>query len=432
MDLRDKKTLIKFYNGMRTIGGTYIEVSYENSRILFDFGSEFNPELKEEPKELQDILDAKLVPYIYGIFDDRIKLQGYENVDNVFDNTAVFLSHIHLDHSKMINYLDEKIPLYTSEKTKKLLDVVNINEDFLYKNQYMGDKKVRDIIGISNEEKVKIGEIEVQMIEVDHDAYGACGILIKTPDLKISYTGDIRMHGFRKEDTLNFCDKSKDSDILIIEGVSVSFRDFDDELLESESKNEQELIDRINRVINENPNKQITFNYYISNIERILKLNESVNRRLVLSNYCAYSIFKLTGQMFYFYKLENDKDYGLDDKYQISLEELLEDEQKYLWQFDKNLYHKIDDLIEGGIYIHTDAEPLGEFDPKYLPFVEMFKKRDIKFLRLTCSGHAFPKDLIKIIDLIKPRLLTPIHSQKPEKLYNIYGDVLLPIRNQII
>lgn len=432
MDLKDKKTHIQFYNGMRTIGGTYIEVSYGDSRIIFDFGSEFNPELKEEPSNLQDILDAKLVPYINGIFDSSIDLRGYEKVQDNFTNTAVFLSHIHLDHSKMINFLDKKIPLYTCEKTKRLLEVINIKEDFLYKNNNLAGKKVRDIEGIFNEEKVKIGAIEVQMIEVDHDAYGACGLLITTPDLKIAYTGDIRMHGFRDFDSLNFCDKAKDSDILIIEGVSVSFKDFNDELLETESANEKELLARINKVIDENPSKQITFNYYISNIERILQLNEIIKRKLVLSDYSAYSIYKVTGQKLYYYKQPGDFDFGLDDKYEISLEDLLQDEGEYFWQFDKSVYERIDDLKKGGIYIHTDAEPLGEFDPKYLPFVQMFKKRDIEFLRLTCSGHAFPKDLIKIINMVKPKLLVPIHSQKPEMLYNINGDVLLPVRNQMI
>ena len=43
---------------------------------------------------------------------------------------------------------------------------------------------------------------------VDHDAYGACGLLIKTP-VYITYTGDIRLHGYRKEDTLKFCKESE-------------------------------------------------------------------------------------------------------------------------------------------------------------------------------------------------------------------------------
>lgn len=32
-----------------------------------------------------------------------------------------------------------------------------------------------------------MGKIKVKVVPVDHDAYGACGLLIETPDLVISY-----------------------------------------------------------------------------------------------------------------------------------------------------------------------------------------------------------------------------------------------------
>ena len=92
----------------------------------------------------------------------------------------------------------------------------------------------------------------------------------------------------------------------------------------------------------------------------------------------------------------------------------------------------MDKLKEGGIYIHSNATPLGDYDPAYLPFIESFERRNIKFERVSCSGHAHPMDLIKIINLIKPKLLVPIHSYRPEKLYNENGDVLLPEKKQTI
>ena len=89
-------------------------------------------------------------------------------------------------------------------------------------------------------------------------------------------------------------------------------------------------------------------------------------------------------------------------------------------------------LKEGGIYIHSNAVPLGDFDPAYTPFVNKFEEMNIKFERVSCSGHAHPYDLIKIINLIKPKLLVPIHSYRPEKLYNESGDRLLPEKKQTI
>ena len=59
----------------------------------------------------------------------------------------------------------------------------------------------------------------------------------------------------------------------------------------------------------------------------------------------------------------------------------------------------INKLKKGGVYIHTDATPLGDFDPNFKPFVKNFEDNDIKFNIVKCTGHARPLDLIKIINL---------------------------------
>ena len=206
--------------------------------------------------------------------------------------------------------------------------------------------------------------------------------------------------------------------MLLIEGVTESFKDFEDE--DDEICNENELIKRINEVVNSNTNKQITFNYYISNIERILNIIKTNSRKVVLDAYYSYVLKEASGYESYYYKLD-DKDYGLNPKYEIKFEDLLEDKSNYMWQLDILALNQFDKLKQNGIYIHSNATPLGPFDPSYEPFVVRFKEKNIEFVIASCSGHAHPKDLIKIINLIKPKLLVPIHSYKPEKLYNEHG-----------
>ena len=431
MVLKDKKTKITFHNGILTIGGTIIEISYEDSHIFFDFGSEYDPASEVQPTDLQGLLDENLVPYLNNIYDPSIPIRGYKSYEDDFKYTAVFLSHVHLDHSKIVNYLNPNIPIYTLEGTKSLLNTLNINDDFLFSLHEKKNSNTRDIVGVKENEIIEVGKIKVKIMPVDHDAYGACGLLIKTPDLVISYTGDIRLHGYIKEDTLNFCEESKNCDVLLIEGVSVSFQDFDEDISEKEISTEQQLIDKINEIVKNNPNKQITFNYYISNIERILNIIKTNPRTVVLDAYYSYVLKEATGYESYYYQLD-DKEYELDEKYKVDFEELLNDEERFFWQLDVLAVLHMDKLKKGGIYIHSNATPLGEFDPAYKTFVELFKKQNIEFVRVSCSGHAHPYDLIKIINLIKPKLLVPIHSYHPERLYNESGDVLLPERGQTI
>ena len=65
-------------------------------------------------------------------------------------------------------------------------------------------------------------------------------------------------------------------------------------------------------------------------------------------------------------------------------------------------------------------------------FLALLAKKDITFVRLACSGHAMPEDLDKIIALIEPQVLVPIHTLKPEKLENPYGERILPERGEQI
>lgn len=432
MVLNDKKTKITFHSGILTIGGTIIEVIYEDSHIFFDFGSEYNPAAKVQPTDLQGLLDENLVPFLNNMFDPKIPLRGYESKEDNFKDTAVFLSHIHLDHSKIVNYLNPEVPLYTLEGTKSLLNTLNINNDFLfplYKNDV--SKNTRDVIGVKENEVVQVGKIKVKVMPVDHDAYGACGLVIETPDITIAYTGDIRLHGYRKNDTLNFCKESENCDLLLIEGVSVSFQEFGDSIRETEANNEPQLIEKINKIVENNPAKQITFNYYISNVERILNILKTNPRTVVLDAYSAYVVKEAAGYEAYYYQLD-DKEYGLDRKYKVDFEELLNDTEKYFWQLDKLALESIAKLKDSGIYIHCDAQPLGDFDPAYEPFIKKFGDNNVEFMLLPCSGHARPYDLIEIINLIKPKLLAPIHSYRPEKLYNENGDMILVKKGQTI
>lgn len=431
MVLKDKKTKITFHNGLRTIGGTIIEIIYEDSHIFFDFGSEYEPAAPVQPTDLQGLLDQKLVPFVDNIFDPAIPLKGYKSDVEKYKNTAVFLSHVHLDHSKIVNYLDPKIKLYTLKGTKSLLNTLNINNDFLFPKYKNDGKNTREITGVEENEIVNVGKIAVKVMPMDHDAYGACGLRIETPDLVIAYTGDLRLHGYRPQDTEKFCKECFNCDVLIMEGVSVSFGEVVNEPSENGTYTEVDLLSNINETIRNNKDKQITFNYYLSNIERIINIIKTCDRKVVLNAYHSYVVKEATGYQTYYYQLD-DKEYGLDESYKIDFQTLLDDESKYFWQIDYADREHIKDLKEGGIYIHSNAMPLIPEDPAYAPFMKMFTDKNIEIKMLSCSGHAHPKDLFHIIDLVQPKLLVPIHSFHPERLTNEYGDRLLPNKKQTI
>lgn len=419
MALKDKKTSITFHSGMMSIGGTVVEVAYENDRIFFDFGTEYKPELNLKDESIASLIEHNLIPKLDHMYvGDSIDPNK---------NTAVFLSHVHLDHTRMINYLNPEVPLYALKETKLLLENLNKNNDFLLPLSDTSNGYTRKIIGCDHESIVHVGDISVQLLRVDHDAYGACGLWIQTPDLKVAYTGDLRLHGFDAQDTYHYIDTVKHCDVLIIEGVTVSFEPETTTEVDDEIKTEQELIDRFVAIQNEFSDKQITFNAYPANVKRLVEINKQSPRRVVFTEPFAYILKETVGLDVYYYNHDHE-DFSLDSDYKISYDELLEDTNKYLWQIDKD-YEK---LKGGGVYIHSNAVPLGEFDPAYGPFIEALILSEVAFYEVKCSGHAYPEDLDKIIDGIKPKLLVPIHSLRPERLENPHGERYLPIRGKTI
>ena len=90
MVLKDKKTKITFHNGILTIGGTIIEVVYEDSHIFFDFGSEYNPSASFQPSNLQELLDEKLVPYLNNMYDQALNLKDINQVKIILNTQQCF------------------------------------------------------------------------------------------------------------------------------------------------------------------------------------------------------------------------------------------------------------------------------------------------------------------------------------------------------
>ncbi|HIY57613.1 MAG TPA: MBL fold metallo-hydrolase [Candidatus Tetragenococcus pullicola] len=426
MESKDK-TIVTFHSGILTIGGTVIEVAYNNSHIFFDFGTEFRPELDLPDESLITLIDNGLVPELSDVYDPRLGYTNRKAKKQKYTHTAVFLSHAHLDHSKMINYLDPAIDLYARKETKAILKELNKTGDFLLPSPFENKNFTREINGVDAYEKIQIGEISVEILPVDHDAYGACGLLIHTPEKSLAYTGDLRLHGYDRKDTLEFCKRVNACDLLMMEGVSISFPDQKPEDIKVLS--EEDLILQLVSLVKENPARTITFNGYPANVRRFERIVEKSPRKVVLKANMAALLLEIFAIKSLYYYEEGEKTItALDPDLAIEKSILLKDTQDFLWQVTDHF----EQLPAESLYIHSDAEPLGEFDPSYAPFLRMLKAHQIEFVRLACTGHAFSDDLNKIITLIHPKLLVPIHTLHPEKLENPYGERILPTRGSSI
>ena len=429
MTLKDRTT-ITFYNGLNTIGGPMMEVAYRKSHILFDLGEVYRPELNLPDENYQTLVQNELIGDVPNFYDPQLTGKAIDH--GRWEYAAAYMSHLHLDHSKAMNFLAPEIPLYAGSITAKMLPALNEKGDFLLPAAGHESNYTRPIFAAEYQKPIEIGDITMTVWPSDHDAYGATGLIVRTPDLAIAYTGDIRLHGYHPDWVKKFLAAAKDYDVLITEATGFSWPEEKHEENSEEftgPKNEDELTAKFVQLQNDNPKRQITFNAYPTNVERLLRIISDSPRKVVLHAARAHLFKESLNQDFRYYYLPGEQKFvDLKPELAVHYDDLLNDDHEFLWQAVADFNH----LQKGGLYIHSNAEPLGDFDPAYKPFMQNLAEQNIEVQTLRCSGHADEQELKQIIAWVQPPTLIPVHTLHPELVENPYGNRILPKRNQTI
>ena len=194
-----------------------------------------------------DLIEFGLLPRMDGIYRrDYAGHTGYgdDKSDNSVD--AVLLSHAHVDHCSYIHYLRPDIPVHCSEESRLILrcfqetggseEYVRYRENFkTYENKAGGlsratraehrEEADRDIRVIKpRQRRLRIDSIEVEAIPVDHSLPGTYAFIIHTSGGTVAYTADVRYHGRRKRDTERFVKRcaAEGIDVMLCEGTRLA------------------------------------------------------------------------------------------------------------------------------------------------------------------------------------------------------------------
>lgn len=435
----EKLTKIKFYAGMRTIGGTIVCVSYGDDSIIFDFGRDYRPldsivqggfnKLKNPVGEYIRMGILPHIDYLYG----KKEIEKYNDIKPALGskkNIKVFISHLHLDHMELMGLIDESVPVIM---TKDGLNLYNHLEKI-----GEGIKGKRKFQSMDYNETVCCGDIKVTALRVEHDVLGACSFFIQTPDLNILYTGDLRTDGAHPEWTSGMIEKANEFgvDLLMIEGTNIR------ESIPQKSKLGDKRVTEgdIKKLTEEEIKKSngvAFFNIYHRNLERISELYEAAKgagRKLVLEPKTAY-LAKDMLKMDDFLVLDDDRiekisdeaEKAISDIGKVSIEKINSEPLNYFIQNSfENLLLLLDIDVENGVYIHSNGSPLGDYDPNYGALKEFLNKLPLKFKYIGASGHAKAEDLRSVAEKIAPDWFIPLHSFHPENFVIDCGIRLLP------
>lgn len=443
------KSEITFYGGLNTIGGVVMSIVYGKERILLEIGTAYEPAtdvydgtvLKREKNWLKDELKLKRVPFVDGIYrkEDLSDFEGLKSAQESDLHTSVFVTHMHLDHMSCMGILDDSVDVYLSKPAQILEEALEAV------GEGVRNIRTKKFIDIKDREVVKIGDIEVMPFLLNEKSYQDWSFYVKTPDLKLHYTGDLFLHGAYKDAVIaemEYITKEK-IDVLVCEATTfmdstmLMMYDSVDAKVEGnldlpKGMLNKEMVDDILLSKLKALDGLCVFNFYEREMSDVLSFNamgEACDRVVCYEPKTAYLIWKFFNQPTNIYipdyaEFDSDASWFSElcaNNKIVSKTEVLKAPHKYLIQ---NTYPHIMELFDlhskGATYLHSGGMPIGSYDPAYknlLKVLELAGFEHVNFFQKNYFSHAYPAQVKAYCDHIMPKVLVPTHSYNPERLY---------------
>jgi ribonuclease J len=445
---------LRFYGGVGEIGGNKVLLEDKDTRIFIDFGMSFGRRGDyyadflgpRTANGLGDFLEMGLVPDLKGLYRaDLLTTVGRKAEASEID--AVLLSHAHLDHSRYISFLHEKIPVYCGETCHLILQALqeassrDIESELLdFKKRPILDRKApaikREYRTFRTGQKLKIGGLEVEPVHVDHSIPGDYGFIIQTSAGAVVYTSDLRMHGTKPEMTREFIETAKKSEpvALICEGTRIKEKSAG----ESEGK-----VRRDSTTVVAGTSGFVAADFNFKDVDRFrtfYEIAKKAGRKLAVSLGDAFLLKYLSRDPVLGVPPPDDrnivitipkrgsgtyvsKDYDSGERQFLNYsnawraEKVGKSQQKLVAHIT---FYNMNELIDirpekESVYVHSMSEPFNEemlVDQKRLE--NWLSHFGMKFVQSHASGHAAGDEILQMVRDIGPKTLFPVHTEFPE------------------
>ena len=457
-------TSLIFYGGINEIGGNKILIETAKSRVWLDFGLSFHKQglYYDEwtnPRKyngLTDYFELGLLPQVKGLYrSDFLKKSGVK--EQKLEHDAVFLSHAHADHANDIEFLHKDIEIHCGETAKlimKSLEETGGCEYLSYTEQFTGlhykknPPKERKINTFRTGNKIKVKDITIEPIHVDHSMPGSYGMLAYADGKTIAYTGDIRLHGARGDltrDFVNKCIKEK-VDVMLCEGTRIDGKP---------SMTESQVKEKLKQFVLETKGACFV-NFPIRDTDRLRTFYEvakETDKKLVISLKQTHLIKTLESdknlklpslkELLIYVKRKRDglitegaefeeyqKEYAIWEREFINTHNSVTYKDINKMQKDILFYcyfFSLGELIDikpipKSSYIHSLCEPFNE--EMNIDFERVKNWLDhfgLEFKHAHASGHAGKDDIKEIVQIINAKKVVPIHTEHAE-VFREFGE----------
>ena len=374
---------VKIHRGTHQIGGCITEIESNNgTKIIIDIGENL-PSQESDKKE-------------------EIKIEGLNAGDKpLYD--AVFVTHYHGDHIGLYNQILEGIPIYVGEISANIYKIL---QNRLLEAKIISKEGVELIDRFKTfkiPEKIQIKDITVTPIEVDHSAFNAHMFLVECDGKKLLHTGDFRTHGQRGKAVFPALEKIVGRvDCLICEGTTLS-RDKEDIITEFDIQHEAEKIFKENK-----------YSFVLcssTNIDRIAAIHKATmkEKRMFICDEYQKEI------LMYIDEISRSDLYKFKNMVYSYGDNLLKymGKKGFVMLVRANwLSKQVMEKFPNNVFIYSQWKGYLDKEFKEYEYLQEFVPEN--YIYLHTSGHADYDTLKKVCKLLNPRMIIPIHSEKPE------------------
>ncbi|MEA4912642.1 MAG: hypothetical protein VB092_08555 [Oscillospiraceae bacterium] len=459
--MNEKRTELTVYAGTHTIGGVIFAVTCGKDRVLMEMGAAYDPARDVcdgvvEPRRvnwLADKLRLGSLPTIDGLFGKK-DLAGFDGVVSYEDsdwNTAVFITHLHLDHMAHIGAVAPQIPVYMHKNAQIIERALETTGEGV-------DNNGRNYTDLIPNEWISVGDIKVLPVLTGDVSYYDFAFLIKTPDGGvIHWTGDLTLHGECRALSVAQMELLERENVDVLLCDCTSFMDSVLGLM-YDTKDPRAILpspdvpagmlstpafyDALGEKLADIRGLCV-FNYYqreMYDAEKFLQWADRCGRKCCFEPDAAYIVYKFFNIKPYVYIPDSARyaeggraawvDELLAHATVVTPDELRANPAGYMVQNSSRHILELFSLPnEGGVYLHADGLPIGAFDPAYGKMRSLVDRAGFAYVTFFCEnyfGHGYPCQVKYFVDRVNPRVLIPCHSYNPERLLPRDGVQLIP------
>ena len=383
------------FGGLGEVGRNMSAIQYDDEIVLIDAGVRF-PESDEMPG-----IDF-IIPNVEYLVDKKHMVK------------ALFFTHGHLDHIGALPFVRDKIgdpDVYAAPLTKALL-MKRLDE---FKNL-----RPLDIHQVEAGEIVKISDkISVQVLRISHSIPDDMLIAIRTPAGIVIHTSDFKFDETPVNDKPAQIEELQQ---LAAEGVLLLESDSTGAENEGHSLSEQDITENLDKIIREATGMLImgTFSSLINRVQQIITISEKYGRKVAFEGYSMKTNVEICKKLGYLKIRQGTQiaasqvdDYprdkvtavvtGAQGEDNAQLMRIANGENKFI-QIKKN----------DTIVFSSSVIPGNERNVQFLKDQLMRNGARVfnyRMMDVHAGGHGNKEDLRKMIQIVKPKFLMPIHGQ---------------------